>query len=505
VTAPVWMALPPEIHSAQLSSGPGPGGLLAAAAGWSSLGAAYASTADELTAILGAVLAGAWEGPSAESYVAAHAPYLAWLMRASANSASVAVQHQTAAAAYTAALATMPTLVELAANHAIHAVLVATNFFGINTIPIALNEADYVRMWIQAATTMATYQTVSSTAVASAPQTDPAPQILHADDEGSGDDGGDIIDNDSGNPYQLSWWENRFLEIFQTLARDLEEFPENPSQAISQLQSDIPALVADEVGHAAEAYQAFAPGIQALALTMPLANVGFLGGFAGLSGLSGIQPGAVPVAAAPMPGAPSMPAVASSPVFSTASAASAPTSVSASAPATASAPASAPAGAPPPPPVGVEGAGYPYLVGGPGIGSSTGMSTSAQRKAPEPDIAAAAAAAGASARQKEGARRRRRAAMNDQHRGYRYEFLDSDANDATEESGVDPRRRVSSAVASDLGAGALGFAGTARKDAAVDAAGLATLAGDEFRGGPSVPMVPGTWEQTDFDNDNDFQ
>ncbi|HET9876144.1 MAG TPA: PPE family protein, partial [Mycobacterium sp.] len=280
------MASPPEVHSALLSAGPGPGPLLTSAAAWSSLSAEYTAAAEELTGLLGFVQAGVWEGPSAERYAAAHLPYLAWLTGASADSAAAAARHETVAAAYSAALAAMPTLAELAANHAVHAVLLATNFFGINTIPIALNEADYLRMWVQAATTMGTYHAISEAVVVSQPRASAAPRIVNHD-HGTAEDPWDRYTNPSDPMY----WVARVEELasqFQTLGRELLT---NPSQALSYLVQlmlfDWPTHIAQIVNWLAQS-----PLLLSAALSITVANLGWAAGLAGLAGLA--QPTTAP-------------------------------------------------------------------------------------------------------------------------------------------------------------------------------------------------------------------
>ncbi|MEB3971054.1 PPE domain-containing protein [Mycobacterium ulcerans] len=185
MTSPLWMASPPEVHSSLLSTGPGPGGILVAAAGWLSLGALFEATAAEVDHQICEAIR-LWQGRAADDYVAAHTPYVVWLDHAAIVCQRAGAALQMMVAAYGDALAEMPTMAELQENHAVHGVLVATNFFGLNGVPIAVNEADYVRMWIQAAGVMGVYESCTSAALLEVPPTCPSPVLVNPGVEGVG-------------------------------------------------------------------------------------------------------------------------------------------------------------------------------------------------------------------------------------------------------------------------------------------------------------------------------
>ncbi|ORV10405.1 PPE family protein [Mycobacterium celatum] len=167
--------LPPEINSARMYSGPGPGPMMAAAAAWNVLAAQLSASAAAYGSVVSELTGAGWSGPASLSMAAAAAPYVAWLHSTAAQAEQTGAQAMAAAAAYELAFAmTVPPPV-IAANRSLLMTLVATNFFGQNAPAIAATEAHYAEMWLQDAAAMYGYAGSSAAASQLTPFTPPQP------------------------------------------------------------------------------------------------------------------------------------------------------------------------------------------------------------------------------------------------------------------------------------------------------------------------------------------
>jgi hypothetical protein len=157
--------------------------------------------------------------------------------------------------------------------------------------PGHLNEADYARMWVQAATIMGTYQAVAGSAVASTPVAEPAPPILKADNQTKST--ASPADSTTETPLDqlivqflqargittLYWVKNTV-----TLVQDLEQFAQllatNPEAALASLT---PAnIIAFLVAHPAVAA---AIVVSSATSVLPAADAAAVASVASVAGL----------------------------------------------------------------------------------------------------------------------------------------------------------------------------------------------------------------------------
>jgi PPE-repeat protein len=133
----------------------------------------YGSALAELTS-------NSWVGPTSTAMISAVTPYIDWLTSTGAQAEETANHARAAVAAYEAAFAMTVPPPAIAANRALLAALVATNFLGQNTPAIMMTEALYVEMWAQDAAAMYGYAGASVVALQVTPFVEP-PQTTSPD------------------------------------------------------------------------------------------------------------------------------------------------------------------------------------------------------------------------------------------------------------------------------------------------------------------------------------
>lgn len=167
-------ALPPEVNSGRMYTGPGSAPMLSAASAWRTMAAELSTAAHSYETVISQLSSEEWLGPGSASMSAAATPYIAWMNTTAALAEQAATQASAAAVVFeTARAATVPPAV-VTTNRVQQSALVATNVLGINTPAIAALDALYAEMWAQDAAAMYGYASGSAAASQVTPFSEPA-------------------------------------------------------------------------------------------------------------------------------------------------------------------------------------------------------------------------------------------------------------------------------------------------------------------------------------------
>ncbi|MET9031114.1 PPE domain-containing protein [Nocardia sp. NPDC004168] len=168
-----YLALPPEVNTARLLSGPGAAALGTTAAAYADLAAGLsvaASGTDGLTAVMGVV----WQGPSSDVAQAAFRRHAGWSHRQSAVALDAATSAAELGSIFIAAQEAMTDVaVWLAEWHAKQAALAAastTQLAPLTLAAMAASELEYLAIAAAAAAVMVGYDSAASAVLAGLPR-----------------------------------------------------------------------------------------------------------------------------------------------------------------------------------------------------------------------------------------------------------------------------------------------------------------------------------------------
>ncbi len=171
-------ALPPEVASTLIYSGPGSTPLVAAASAWNALAAELSSAAVGYENVVTQLTGEEWLGPASTSAADAVSPYVEWVTNTAVQAEQAASQAGSAAAAFETVLASVVPPEAVLTNRAELTQLFSTNVLGQNTGLIQELESQYSQFWAQNSAALYSYAAASASA-SQLPKISAAPQVAN--------------------------------------------------------------------------------------------------------------------------------------------------------------------------------------------------------------------------------------------------------------------------------------------------------------------------------------